>query len=76
MAFKNDSPVVAKHEEFAVKDDDTMPSATPEKSLSLWANIRKYPRITAWSFSLTLGILLWGYDLVIVGTVSSIPAFQ
>ena len=47
-----------------------------EKDLSVWTAIRRYPKITAYSFAVTLGILLWGFDLVIVGTVSSIPAFQ
>jgi hypothetical protein len=47
-----------------------------EKNLSVWTAIRRDPKVTAYSFAVTLGILLWGFDLVIVGTVSSIPAFQ
>lgn len=47
-----------------------------EKNLPLGKAIRRYPKITGYSFAITLGILLWGFDLVIVGTVSSIPAFQ
>ncbi len=44
--------------------------------LPLWRAMKKYYIITIWTFGLTLGILLWGYDLVIVGVVASLPAFQ
>ncbi|KAM0723777.1 hypothetical protein Q7P37_000767 [Cladosporium fusiforme] len=39
-------------------------------NVSLGQAIRRYPKITTYAFALTIGILLWGYDLVIVGTVS------
>jgi hypothetical protein len=52
------------------------PSEDNDTDGKLWKAIKKDPIITAYTFGLTLGILLWGYDLVIVGIVSSIPAFQ
>ena len=47
-----------------------------ENRLGLWQTIRKWPKITGYCMGLTAGILLYGYDLVIVGTVSAMPAFQ
>ena len=68
---------VEKHEEERTPSEVlTRDSEADEKNMSLWKAIRRYPKVTAWSFAVSLGILLWGFDLVIVGTVSSIPAFQ
>lgn len=57
----------ASHETHAQDDGNNMP---------LGKALRKYPKVAMYSLFVTLAILLWGYDLVIVGTVSSIPAFQ
>src|SRR5688572_4874424 len=38
--------------------------------------IRQYSKIVGFLFSMTTSILLWGYDSVIVGSVTAIPAFQ
>jgi hypothetical protein len=43
---------------------------------SLIGSVRRSSKTVAWCFALTLGILLYGYDLVIVGNVSSMPEFQ
>ena len=57
-------------------NDETMTAEDQDNHLSLWQAIKKYRIIAMYTTGLTLGILLWGYDLVIVGTVASIPAFQ
>jgi hypothetical protein len=43
---------------------------------NLWKSIRKWPRVLGYSFGLTSGILLYGFDTSIVGNVSAIPEFQ
>ncbi|KAH8422372.1 uncharacterized protein LDX57_000128 [Aspergillus melleus] len=43
---------------------------------SLLSSVKQSPRIAAYCLALTSGILLYGYDLVIVGNVSSMPEFQ
>lgn len=42
----------------------------------LWQSMKKWPRVIAYNLALSSAILLYGYDLVIVGTVSAMPAFQ
>ncbi|KAL4782141.1 general substrate transporter [Aspergillus varians] len=37
---------------------------------------KRFPKTVAWCLALASGILLYGYDLVIVGNVSSMPEFQ
>jgi hypothetical protein len=60
-----------------VKSNHSIGFADEEKDKRLGAAIKDDPIITAYTFALAvLGILLWGYDLVVVGTVASIPAFQ
>lgn len=42
----------------------------------LWQSIKKFPRIVGYCLALSSAILLYGYDLVIVGTVAAMPQFQ
>jgi hypothetical protein len=46
-----------------------------EKS-TLWQNIKKYRKVVWITIALTSAILLYGYDNVVVGTVSAMPVFQ
>lgn len=46
------------------------------EKLSLWAAIRKWPKLALWSFALSSTILLYGFDSVLVSSVSSMPVFQ
>lgn len=45
-------------------------------SSSLLAAIEHYPRILGYCVALAPGILLYKYDIVIVGNVSAMPEFQ
>lgn len=47
-----------------------------EVHVPLLHSLRKSPRIVLYCVALSSAILLYGYDLVIVGTVSAMPAFQ
>jgi hypothetical protein len=42
----------------------------------LWQSMKKWPRVVAYCLILSSAILLYGYDLVIVGSVSAMPSFQ
>ncbi|KAJ5118299.1 Major facilitator superfamily domain general substrate transporter [Penicillium atrosanguineum] len=42
----------------------------------LWQSVKKWPRVIAYCLILSSAILLYGYDLVIVGSVSAMPSFQ
>jgi hypothetical protein len=47
-----------------------------DSSRTLWQNVKKYRKVTYVTFGLTSAILLYGYDNVVVGTVSAMPVFQ
>lgn len=51
-------------------------SETIDSSQTLWQNVKKYRKVTYVTFGLTSAILLYGYDNVVVGTVSAMPVFQ
>lgn len=42
----------------------------------LWQNIKRYRKVCWITIALTSAILLYGYDNVVVGTVSAMPIFQ
>ncbi|KAJ5116907.1 hypothetical protein N7456_001255 [Penicillium angulare] len=58
-----------------VSRTQTNDSPSP-KHVPLWHAIRKWPKVVMYNLALSSAILLYGYDLVIVGTVSAMPAFQ
>jgi len=54
---------------------DTM-SSTPEEQQTLIQAVREHKKLVWYIISLMGGIILYGYDAVVVGTVSSLLAFQ
>lgn len=48
----------------------------PKAHVTLWRSVREWPRVVGYCVALSSAILLYGYDLVIVGTVSAMPVFQ
>ena len=46
------------------------------RKVTLWQSVMTYPKVVACCVGLTAAILLYGYDLAIVGTVSAMPEFQ
>jgi MFS family permease len=55
----------------SVEDDEDQ-----KRNLPLIQACKLYPKVVAYCFGLTTVILLWGYDLVIVGTIQALPVFQ
>ena len=47
-----------------------------EGNLPLGQAIKKYPKLVGWCVALTLAIIGWGYDLVIVGSITAVDSFQ
>ncbi|KAF3938814.1 hypothetical protein ABW19_dt0204429 [Dactylella cylindrospora] len=47
-----------------------------EHSLSLWENIRLYPRAIAWSVLMSTAIIMEGYDIVLMGSFYAYPSFK
>ncbi|CAG9982848.1 unnamed protein product [Clonostachys byssicola] len=48
----------------------------PDDSLPLAKAARKYPKVVAYSLTLMLVVLGWGYDLVLVGSIPAVDAFK
>lgn len=44
--------------------------------VTLWQSFKAYPKVVGCCVGVTAAILLYGYDLSIVGTVSAMPQFQ
>lgn len=49
---------------------------TSDEQRTLWQNVKKYRKVTYVTLGLTSAILLYGYDNVVVGTISAMPDFQ
>jgi hypothetical protein len=47
-----------------------------DSQLKLWQAIKKWRRIVFYCTGLASGILMYGYDYVIIGTTSAMPSFQ
>ncbi|KAL2827519.1 MFS general substrate transporter [Aspergillus cavernicola] len=64
-----------------VDNHERTPSSSPPSQQqntepSLLDSVKRSPKTVAWCLALSSGIVLYGYDLVIVGNVSSMPEFQ
>jgi hypothetical protein len=51
-------------------------SEISDEQRTLWQNVKKYRKVTYVTLGLTSAILLYGYDNVVVGTISAMPVFQ
>ncbi|CAO2651508.1 Nn.00g040780.m01.CDS01 [Neocucurbitaria sp. VM-36] len=51
-------------------------SQTSDEQRTLWQNVKKYRKVTYITLGLTSAILLYGYDNVVIGTISAMPDFQ
>lgn len=58
------------------RDELTPVESDPDAHLTLWQAIKKWRRVVLYCVGLTSGILMFGYDYVIVGTTSAMPSFQ
>lgn len=91
MAFQNDKEKAEVVQlEYASRQSTHDASASPrEKSPaddqgrdhvdvkeSLWQATKRYPKVALYGFGLTFGILLYGYDIAVVGNVSSMLPFM
>ncbi|PSN73878.1 MFS general substrate transporter [Corynespora cassiicola Philippines] len=51
-------------------------SEAGDENRTLWQNVKKYRKVSWITLALTSAILLYGYDNVVVGTVSGMKKFQ
>lgn len=55
---------------------ESVSSIDENEDLPFFQAVKRYPKVAAYCLALTTAILLWGYDLVIVSSVTGVPAFQ
>lgn len=56
--------------------NNSEPETNQHGHLTLWQSIKKWRRVVLYCIGMTSAILMYGYDYVIVGTVSAMPSFQ
>lgn len=58
--------------------NSTSTSTTPltDAQRTVWQNVKKYRKVSWVTLGLASAILLYGYDNVVVGTISGMPQFQ
>lgn len=72
----HESAAKSSHE-FVEDVSRTDTNAMPKQGhVPLWQSLKRWPKVVGYNLALSSAILLYGYDLVIVGTVSAMPAFQ
>ncbi|KPM39534.1 hypothetical protein AK830_g7023 [Neonectria ditissima] len=60
-------------------DDDAaskLPSSDSDENLTLAQGIKRYPKVVGYCLALTVAIIGWGYDLVVVGSVTGVDSFK
>lgn len=73
MGTDQDNTLVSS---FSHDSDVAHPSTGVMKPRSLWQNLRRYPKVSAYCIALTSGILLWGYDLAMSGNLAGMDQFK
>ncbi|OAX78140.1 hypothetical protein ACJ72_07555 [Emergomyces africanus] len=58
------------------KDDVYEVDDADPANLTLFQSIKRFPRVVAYVFAACPGILLYGFDMVIVSTLTAMPEFQ
>ena len=64
------------HDERITEIPSNATSEASDEDRTLGQNIKKYRKVVYITLALTSAILLYGYDNVVVGTVSGMPRFQ
>jgi hypothetical protein len=65
-----------KHSLECIEDVSHVDASENKAYVPLWHSLKKWRRIVGYCLALSSAILLYGYDLVIVGTVAAMPQFQ
>jgi hypothetical protein len=73
---KDDNVVLLDLQSVASRTETVHSSDSGDEGRSLWQNAKRYRRVVYVTFGLSSAILLYGYDFVIVGTISGMPEFQ
>jgi MFS family permease len=56
--------------------DSAIPDTNLFGHLTLWQSVKKWRRVVLYCFAMTSAIMMYGFDYVVVGTVTAMPSFQ
>lgn len=73
---EDDAGMKEKEKETVVERSESQTTEASDEQRTLWGNVKRYRKVVFVTFGLTSAILLFGYDNVVVGTASGMPAFQ
>lgn len=70
---KADQPQLS---EVVTNDHDPKALPQPEESQTIWEEIKSNPRVIAYSVLANGGSLAFGFDILVTGAVTALPAFS
>jgi hypothetical protein len=72
----NDAKTIFTTEQVSEQDSASQTQKSDDEHRTLLQNVKRYRKISWITLSLASAILLYGYDNVVVGTISAMPQFQ
>lgn len=67
---------VPLHTENVVDPEDYKGRPTQEVEQSIWQEIKSSPRVIAYTLLANAGSLVFGFDILVTGAVTALPAFS
>lgn len=67
---------VAMHTEIVEDHDNLKERPTQEVEQTIWEEIKSSPRIIAYTALANAGSLAFGFDILVTGAVTALPAFS
>lgn len=71
-----DETKVGKDEGWEATTEDARQATMLEHSLTIYQALRMYPKAVAWSVSVSLAVIMEGYDQTVMGNLFGYPSFQ
>lgn len=78
MDAKNPNPEMIEDRRVSVGDRraSIVDASNESMDLTVWETVKRNPKVLMASVAMTIGPLIYGFDNIIVGLVTAMPAFQ
>ena len=73
---KSDAKTIFTTEQVSLQDNASQAQNSDDEYRTLLQHVKRYRKVSWITLSLASAILLYGYDNVVVGTISAMPQFQ
>lgn len=70
------APNDAKAEEVEAISSSELTAETDEQHLTIWQSVKRNSSAIAYCCGMTLGPVVFGFDIIVVNLVTAMPAFQ